>query len=95
MESRVDSPGEVAGLARAAHYTNEITEGLKGIVRHSVRRMGHRDPMALAISQPPQFQFCRYSFSPPSKAIHSQSTRGRWVRQVVPRHVTPPPLVPT
>ena len=36
-ESRVESPGEVAGLARAARCTNKITKGLRGIVRHSVR----------------------------------------------------------
>ena len=39
-ESRVESPGEVAGLARAARCTKKITEGLRGIVRRSVRRVG-------------------------------------------------------
>ena len=42
-ESRVESPGEVAGLAGAARCTNEITKSLREIVRRSVRRWKHRD----------------------------------------------------
>ena len=35
-ESRVESPGEVADLAKAARGTNDITRGLSGIVRRGI-----------------------------------------------------------